>query len=100
MKEMNKVDKILLRREVDSLESISYKSSLAVVLIVLFMGLFKDNFVYSLLWIIVSSWFIITLVLLMKNYYLNYFLVKEEYVDNNSDLSYPETWNASRILYE
>lgn len=100
MKEMNKADKILLRREVDSLESVSYKSSLAIVLIVLFQGLFKDNFVCSLLDIIVASWFIITLVLLAKNYYLNYFLVKEEYVNNNSDLSYPETWNASRILYE
>ena len=76
---MNKADKILLRREVDSLESISYKSSLAVVLIVLFMGFFKDNFVYSLLWIIVSSWFIITLVLLMKNYYLKQYHNKNKW---------------------
>lgn len=100
MKEMNKADKILLRREVDSLESVSYKSSLAIVLIILFKGLFEDNFVCSLLDIIVASWFIITLVLLAKNYYLNYFLIKEEYVNNDFDLSYPETWNASRILYE
>lgn len=100
MKEMYKADKILLRREVDSLDSISYKTGVAVVLIVLFMGMFKDNFVYSTLWIFSISWVLLMGSLLAKNYYLNYFLIKEEYVKDKFDINSPETWNAAYILYE
>lgn len=100
MKEMHKADKILLRREVDSLDSMSYKTGVAVVLIVLFMGMFKDNFVYSTLWIFSISWVLLMGSLLAKNYYLNYFLIKEEYVKDKFDINSPETWNAAYILYE
>ena len=97
---MHKADKILLRREVDSLDSMSYKTGVAVVLIVLFMGMFKDNFVYSTLWIFSISWVLLMGSLLAKNYYLNYFLIKEEYVKDKFDINSPETWNAAYILYE
>lgn len=100
MKEMSKADKIMLRREVDSLESVSYKVGIIVILIILFLGVFKDNFVYSTLLIFSISWILLMGSLLFKNYYLNYFLMKEEYVEDNFDMYSPETWNAVHILYE
>lgn len=100
MKEMCKADKIMLRREVDSLESVSYKIGITVILIVMFLGVFKDNFVYSTLLIFSISWILLMGALLFKNYYLNYFLMKEEYVEDNFDMYSPTTWNAVHILYE